>query len=399
MMDQSSSNLSGTASSSSTECHTNKTTRTVLRIKRRRTEHPLPGLRLEGVSNVPQHVIPEESSYQQSQQSISKKRSSAVLWKRLDPLSADVEATSNSRYRIVNAVFDNDKETVEDEEGHHKRRKLTVLNTVTTDEHGNFDGNNPAAPSPLHSLLTGKNTSTPTSSSSPTKKKKKKQPLKILDPLTRIIDDSLNQVLQSTHSCHNHFLLLTTDSRFTLQPAELQHKWMAWRSASGNNNLLHCCALWNDSTTASELLQHSGSIVQSSNSNNISGNSNNESLQSTLMEAVDEDGRTPYEVAKVVGHTSVQQVLEAYGGDTSNYVYDIFYYLDDRDEATSDREFWDAEDNNEGDNPSDVMMITAKLTSGVGYWTPEGELVLEANEKHAQSLSHETDGDIDSNCE
>ena len=39
------------------------------------------------------------------------------------------------------------------------------------------------------------------------------------------------------------------------------------------------------------------------------------------------------------------------------------------------------------------------MTSGVGYWTPEGELILEADLKHARSFSEETDGDIDSNCE
>jgi len=44
-------------------------------------------------------------------------------------------------------------------------------------------------------------------------------------------------------------------------------------------------------------------------------------------------------------------------------------------------------------------MMTAELTSGVGYWTPDGELILEADEKCTRSLSHETDGDIDSNCE
>ena len=43
--------------------------------------------------------------------------------------------------------------------------------------------------------------------------------------------------------------------------------------------------------------------------------------------------------------------------------------------------------------------MTAELTSGVGYWTPEGELVLEADLKCARSLSQETEGEIDSNCE
>jgi hypothetical protein len=124
--------------------------------------------------------------------------------------------------------------------------------------------------------------------------------------------------------------------------------------------------LWNDVEVASEVLQIP-------------------SLASTLTEAVDGDGRTPYEVAQLSGHDSVCDVLEAFGGDTTNYVYDIFCLEDQQDEA-----FYEEQE-----------PTTVELTSGVGYWTPEGELILEAPEKSPASLDHvfDEDGEIDSNCE
>jgi hypothetical protein len=397
-MEQQQSSASMGTSTSSAPRHTN-TTQTILRIKRRRTETPVPCLRLEGVApSIPQQINGstldlEEENYHHSppQQRLSKKRSSAVLWKRFDPEmkeSSTVSAAAN-RYRIVNAMFDKQEPLQEHTlQGRFKRRKLTVLNT---DEYGDFTTDaTTTVTSPLHSLFQTNNNNSP--------KKKMKHPLKILDPLTRIIDDSLQLVLAGSKTIQSHFLLLTTDPRFTLQDVTMQRTWIAWCHSSGGGNLLHCCALWNDPTTAHQLLQYCTARFH--------GSSSDKSMQEILVETTDGDGRTPYEVARVVGHEQVCQVLEAYGGDTTNYVYDIFYLDQENDmdepmtrtNAVDSREFRDSPVL-EYDDDGNLPMMTVELTSGVGYWTPEGELVLEADERNARSLSHETDGDIDSNCE
>ncbi|KAG7368340.1 hypothetical protein IV203_031083 [Nitzschia inconspicua] len=425
---------------------TETTTRTILRIKRRRTEEPVSCLRLEGVARVPTEVgddygdedgtlTLEEQNYlqkhhrelqqQQPKVSSNRKRSSAVLWKRFDPNDnknntgdeeqredASSSLLANQRcYRIVNAVLTNDDPTEEEmnardaagQSRHSKRRKLMVLDTATTASSSQMsDGNRQnLVTSPLHSLFQGSTGSN--IPSSPTKKKKK-NPLKILDPLTRIVDDSLQEVLAGSRSSEAHFHMLTTDTRFTLQDPIQQRQWMTWCHSSGGGNLLHCCALWNDASTAHLLLQH----CQQHCTHHSSNNSNNNATLSLLVETTDADGRTPYEVAQLVGHKTVCQVLEAYGGDTSNYVYDIFYLDNDENNnhqrTSSENSGYDAgrgpDTNSDKDDDGDeAPIMTAELVSGVGYWTPEGELILEANEKNARSLSHETEGDIDSNCE
>lgn len=381
--------------------------RTILRIKRRRTEDPVAFLRLEGVARVPTDINGGESSndaanleehnYQLRQQQYhsSRKRSSAVLWRRFDPEQIDEELeesngsatlTSQHQYRIINAKFTDDM-LDETDSRQTKRRKLTVLDTATAASSNNPDNQSGSNVSnPLHSLLQGNNG---TNNASPDKKKKK-QPLKILDPLTRMVDDSLQEVLAGSRTAESHFRLLTTDTRFTLQDMQKQRQWWTWCHSSGGGNLLHCCALWNDASTAHQLLQH----CQASN--------NGTSILATLVETTDSDGRTPYEVAQLIGHEQVCHVLEVYGGDTTNYVYDIFY-LDPKNmsenPAFHQRQYTGAESASDGDDDDDVPIMTAELTSGVGYWTPEGELILEADEKHARSLSDGTDGEIDSNCE
>ena len=160
--------------------------------------------------------------------------------------------------------------------------------------------------------------------------------------------------------------MLTIDSRF----CGSSKRWLVWSHSSGGN-ILHACALWNDVEIAKTVLDMLGA--------------------STLTDAGDEEGRTPYEVAQLSGHDSVCKVLEAFGGDTSNFVYDLFYLEQKEEFDDGDEERLDCNDEN--------APVTVELTEGVGYWTPEGQLVLEANKKH-RSLSYEyDDGDVDSNCE
>jgi len=155
------------------------------------------------------------------------------------------------------------------------------------------------------------------------KTKQKKQQLKVLDPWTRIVDDSLRSVLQGETSVESHYRQLTNDPRFTLKDVSSQRKWLSWCLQDGTN-ILHCCALWNDASIANEVLQHCFWVGNNNSSSNHHHSNHNSKFRSALMEAMDGDGRTPYEVAQLIGHDRVCEVLEICGGDTSNNVYDIF---------------------------------------------------------------------------
>ena len=365
------------------------TTRTILRIKRRRTETPIPCIRLEGlVINTSGHEYngapltePHRENENYEQNSAKRQRSSAVLWKRFDPsdgnstndIGSGSQHEEGEKYRIVDAMLESGEDGEDKDPRSNKRRKLTLLDSSTIAD----------APASDPTSLS--------SSSSPKKKKKKGKALRVLDPLTRIVDDSLKEVLIGEKSVESHYRQLTTDPSFTMRDVDSQTKWMTW-ILDGGANLLHCCALWNDASIASELLQRFGGNHPSCESG---------SVRSALMEALDGDGKTPYEVAKLIGHDRVCEVLEVYGGDTSNYVYDIFFLDQDGLVKTRPKDdgivSWEgADDSDEGPG-----ITTAELTSGIGYWTPEGELILETagDERKARSLSQTTEGDIDSNCE
>jgi len=327
-------------------------TRTFLRIKRRRTEEPLPFIRLEGLNHrsgapslhdsasskkrerdagdgeVADLDSASLSDFLDSEQHHEARphRSSSVLWKRLEPLQGESESCL-----IVDALLEN-----WDKDGRQsKRRKLTLLETSKSSNLGKSSG---------VSLPTGK-----------------RKPIKVLDPCTRLVDDSLQEVHAGSRFISEHYRFLNTDRRLAVHDSK---KWLSWCHASGGN-LLHACALWNDTEMAGELLQIP----------NLAG---------PLCEALDGDGRTPYEVAQLSGHDSVCQVLEAFGGDTTNYVYDIFCLEEDL--------------QNENTNDGKDEPTTVELTSGAAYWTPDGELMLEASEK-AASYTDDCDGEIDSNCE
>ena len=318
--------------------------RTILRIKRRRTDEPLPYLRLEGLDGrMKRRRGSDDNKGEQQQSNLSdlfqnaanidennkpkvKRAKHSAVWKRLSP-----DNEENHSYRVVDALLENDGPQT-------KRRKLTVLETSAQND-----------------LPSNKKTVSV----------RRKTGLKVLDPLSRLVDDSLQQVHIGSKSISDHYRFIRMDPRL----AHEFHKWVGWCHSSGGN-ILHACAMWNDVEIASDVLQLT--------------------LPVSLTEAGDGDGRTPYELAQLSGHDSVCQVLEAFGGDTTNYVYDIFCL-----------EEGDNDDNDEDKEGKEHQTMSVELTSGVGYWTPHGDLILEAPEKFQASLNHVfDDGDeIDSNCE
>ena len=255
--------------------------------------------------------------------------SSSVLWKRLEPLEGETGSC-----RVVDALLEN----LEANDGpQNKRRKLTLL-----------------GPQESTSRI---DLSSPHKSSSV----RRKPPLKVLDPLTRMVDDSLQEVHSGIKPISQHYQFITMDPVLAVHDTT---KWLQWCHSSGGN-ILHACALWNEVEVAGELLQIP----------NLAGG---------LCESLDGDGRTPYEVAQLSGHDSVCEVLEAFGGDTTNYVYDIFCM----DESTDPH----VDDNR-------IIPTSVELTSGVAYWTPDGELMLEADDGNIAAMNDDDQEEIDSNCE
>lgn len=342
------------------------TTRTVLRIKRRRDEDPLPYLRLEGLDGSVKRKRSNSNANAEDQQlselmqhsarlqpnaqnivapSKPAKSNTSAIWKRMRPNAENIESAQQNQqqqtYRVVDAVLE------EDATPNFKRRKLTVLETSSQTE-----------------LL-------PDLTKMTVKKHKKKKALKVLDPLSRIVDDSLQEVHQGTKTAQQHYAFIKTDPRLAHQ---FNPKWLTWCHSAGGN-LLHACAMWNAVELASDIAR-----------------------SSDLAEAIDGDGKTPYELAQLSGHHSICEVLEAFGGDTTNYVYDIFYLEEAINNNSSTPNVLSDEDKT---MYQENAIATAELTSGVGYWTPFGDLVLEAPEKHQASLDHvfDEDGEIDSNCE
>ena len=329
-------------------------TRTFLRIKRRRTEDPFPFIRLEALNHpsLPpyhqQHATKKRgrlhgdgnladvdseniSDFLEHHEEAPQYPAASLLWKRLEPSQEESESC-----RIVDALLEQENEQ---DARLNKRRRLTLLDT----------SNN----------MTKRATTTDSSSAPSTTSRK--PALKVLDPVSRMVDDSLQQVHRGSRTISEHYRFITTDRR--LMSNYDTRKWLLWSHSSGGN-ILHACALWNDMEMAAELLQIP----------NLAG---------PLCEAVDGDGRTPYEVAQLSGHDSVCEVLEAFGCDTSNFVYDIFCLEEGDNELLHDEKY---------------APTTVELTSGVAYWTPNGELMLEANDKISSYVDDE-DGEIDSNCE
>lgn len=191
---------------------------------------------------------------------------------------------------------------------------------------------------------------------------------RVLNPLERMVDDSLKEVIAGSKSAHDHWIWCRNDPNFLQNRA----KYIQWGATA---NLLHACALWNDVETASELLLWAAA----------------QGVIEVLTQAIDEEGNTPYRTAQLVGHEAVAEVIASFGGD-EDYVYDVYCLdetqLDDDVHLSSSVE-------------DDEQVKICHLHGGVGYWDEKGELVVEmpATETGFRPIEQDNDEDEDSNSE
>lgn len=319
---------------------------TYLRVKRPRHVAPPSSLRVEGLEqeshkrarpNTVENLayLLHQSTYidQQQQHSFTTSNNttaSAAIWKRVETPQQHSKRPFHYVDAILNTVHDN-------QEGPQpKRRKLAL--TLVQDKKKHI-------------------------SSEETKPKKVHKNV-ILDPLSRLVQDSLQSVLSGERTVAQHLLFIATDGRVCDTP----RVWLAWEDIhGGGGNILHAAALVGDAEGARTILSW-----------NVP----------SLLTAVNGNHQTPYQVAVAVGHSSVAQVLEVPSNvddaveKEEDYVYDVFCL---------DKEMTDKSDEKE-EEPLNV-----ELRGGIGYWNENGDLILEALEE-MQDDSSQNDED-DSNCE
>ena len=303
----------------------------------------------------------DEPPNERNNKSSSRKRPTTAILKRVTNVG-DVRLASSSpqettTYRLVDAILATEEEE-ENGSGEkivtsNKRRRLTLVESKTLNDH-----------SSLEKILQQTQGAQKTIRQ---KSKKKKTPIRVLNPLERMVDESLKQVYQGEISPRQHMNYISQDE--SLSP-RFRH-WMTWNNAE-MGNLLHACALWNDAELAAELLR-----------DYFHGDTGT-TATSKFGTVMDGDGRTPFQVAKLMGHDSVIQVLEAYGADTSNYVYDLYYLdtLNDGDDCATENIAEDdgsmTTNQNSDTNDEDQDLLYCQLQGGYGYWDEEGRLMLEA---------------------
>lgn len=306
--------------------------KTYLRVRRRRNAGTALTLRLDGLEEAwngrKERPAVAAPTTAAPEQGPSRKRS--AVWRRV---SADPGETSDETSRVVEAILSESDEE-ENEQVPRKRRRLTLVQTARSHTNDNRANGPP------------------------------RKGLKIFNPAERLIDDSLQAVAVGTISPRQHADFIWTDLRVSHQARQ----WFAWRNAE-IGTLLHAAAMWNDAELTADLLRMD--IPQ-------------------LAESLDGEGRTPYEVAELTGNETCMEVMQCFGADTKNFVYDL-YCLEDQVES----ELLGAQ----GDGVNENQMACL-LKNGMGYWNERGELMLE---QEGTAQQHDMDDpehdDEDSNDE
>lgn len=332
--------------------------RTYLRVRRKRSAAAAEAIYLQGLGF--------SESGDDSNPSEQRKRI-AVLRRVAEP--EDHNNVRKREYRVLDAVLDDD-----------------VLGTARNEDQAEDDHQIPAAKRRRLTLLPGYTTMIQKPQSP--KLRSKGTAIRILDPDERLVDDSLQQVFQGERTVLQHYRFITTDPRLSDQA----RKWCAWQNLECGG-LLHACALWNEYQVLSEIVPR---LLENGSPSSTLWNGQNYAA-SLILDSVDGEGRTPYQIAELSGHEQVCQVLEAYGA--GDYFVDIYALEEDHDELDNVR-------NVSGEPFQNVPNETetyfeCELKGGVGYWNEMGQLILEHTPPHTMSNTSICDEDesVDSNHE
>lgn len=339
--------------------------KTYMRVRRRRNAGTALTLRLDGLLREDETGDGKDAALPPA--AASRKRS--AMWRRVshatattamvEPSEEEEKATTTTsamsqtppHCRVVEAILsESDVDEDSQEAPRRKRRRLTLVQSSSSPRQAQGNSNH-------HNQHLQKK------SSSPNNNNNKKKGLKILHPVQRLVDESLQAVAVGTITPQQHANFIWSDSRVSHQARE----WLAWRNAE-IGTILHAAALWNDAELCAELLRR-----MNDDDDDLHHHSHSPHL---LVEALDGEGRTPYEVAELAGHEQVQEVMEAFGADTKNFVYDWYCLVDDQlnvEEATAMGGYGD----NYDDDGDDENQVTCLLKNGMGFWNQEGELMLE----------------------
>ena len=317
-----------------------------LRVRRRRNASTAAMIQMEGLMEgrkrsrelSEQLELLADLNLQETPAAANKKPRTAV-WRRIEEDPKDG--------RVFDAVLEEESNGESGSIAHSrvkKRRRLTLVDSSVVD--GSFsslqqDNHQPPISPPKHAGY------------------------KVLNPVERLVDDSLLQVAAGTKTAAQHWQFCWQDPRLGSNSNNID--MILWCNLQVGN-LLHCCALWNDVDTATAVV----------------------SRLPQMIAAVDGEGRTPYQVAELSGHDQICSILAAGDG----FVFDV-YCLD---ESSS------GHDNlvpGTGTVDSDEAQIVTccELQGGVGYWDDKGELVLEIPLDERDASDQHADDEEDSNSE
>lgn len=303
---------------------------TVLRVKRPRHVAPVPVLTFQGkkrprVDEIADLVEALGESTVKSEADSSKRTTNHLVWKRKETALEPHQAVSFITKRSLTCV----DAILEGESSSKKQRLLTLVQESPSS-------------SPAH---------------------KKQRRATIMNPAARLVKESLEMVQAGNKTVLQHLNYIEQDPGLSLDCK----MWILVECEDGSN-ILHLCALFNDVEMCRRLC-----MVYSSHK---------------FLEHSDHSHQRPYQVALSTSHVHVAEVLEAFGADTSDFVYDIYHLH---------KGVMEEEDDIKQHHP-----LRVDLSGGVGYWNEFGELILEAlcpeDFGEADSLKYDDD-DEDSNAE
>lgn len=296
--------------------------RTILRVKRPRSVDPVSTLQFSGKKRARTVNDIAEQLATSSLANTNATTTGPLVWKRVET----TEKQSNKRsLKVVEATLDN---LVTDNKS-SKRQRLALTLQQTP------------APGP-----------------SPKSKRNV-----ILDPISRLVNEKMASVEEGSATLQQFLDFCEQDERVRHDPAE----YLSRATKLGNSNVLHLAALWNGVEEARHVLLRYPALL------------------SNLLDAVDASGQRPYQVATMAGNEQVAQVLEAFGADTHDYVYDVFELAPTEEDQ-------------------DTKATHVELRGGVGYLNEHGELILEALCPEDYGIDsdesvNQDDDDVDSNAE